>query len=115
MKNKYLTMVEKPQIKKNFPNINSGDFVTIQVWVREDEKKRLQSFKGYVIAIKNRGINSSFIVRKLSSGLGVERTFQTHCQIIKEIQIEKRGKVRRAKLYYLMNLMGRSAKIKEKI
>lgn len=115
MKNKYITIVEKLQIKNNIPKFNTGDSVCINIWVQEGNKKRIQIFKGFIIAIKNRGINSAFIVRKISYGEGVERTFQTHSPIIESIKIEKRAKVRQSKIYYIRKLTGKASRIKEKV
>lgn len=115
MKNKYLQIVEKSQIRTDLPKFYPGDSVTVNVWVKEGEKARIQAFKGFVLAIKNRGINSAFTVRKISSGEGIERTFQTHSPIIDSIVVERRAKVRRAKLYYMRGLVGKAARIKEKV
>ncbi|URJ30722.1 50S ribosomal protein L19 [Candidatus Blochmannia vicinus (nom. nud.)] len=106
---------ETKQIKKNVPRLHSGDTIEVKTWVIENNKKRLQTFEGIVIAIKNRGLHSSFTVRKISSGEGVERVFQTHSPVIEEIKIKRFGIVRRAKLYYLRNLSGKSARIKVKV
>lgn len=92
-----------------------GDTVSVSVKVREGERERLQTFQGIVIAKKNRGINSSFTVRKISYGIGVERVFQTHSPLINDIKVERRGVVRRAKIYYLRNRVGKAAKIREKL
>ncbi|MCP4233195.1 MAG: 50S ribosomal protein L19, partial [Aestuariibacter sp.] len=92
-----------------------GDTVVVQVKVKEGNRERLQAFEGVVIAKRNRGLNSAFTVRKLSHGEGVERTFQTHSQLINEIKVTRRGDVRRAKLYYLRGRTGKAARIKEKI
>ena len=115
MKSKYLELVEKSQIRTDLPTIYPGDSITVNVWVKEGEKARIQAFKGFVLAIKNRGINSAFTVRKMSSGEGVERAFQTHSPIIDSIVVERRAKVRRAKLYYMRGLTGKAARIKEKV
>ena len=115
MKNKYLEMVEKDQIRTDIPDFRAGDSVAVKVWVVEGERRRIQTFEGFVIAIKNRGINSAFTVRKMSSGEGVERVFQTHSPIIDEVKVVRRGRVRRAKLYYMRDLKGRAARIKEKV
>ncbi|WP_331828375.1 50S ribosomal protein L19 [Candidatus Blochmannia sp. SNP] len=112
---KLINNFEQKQIKKNIPHLHSGDTIEVKTWVIENNKKRLQTFEGVVIAIKNRGLHSSFTVRKISSGEGVERVFQTHSPIIKEIKINRFGFVRRAKLYYLRNLSGKSARIKVKV
>ncbi len=116
MKNIKIQMIESSQIKNNIPNIRSGDEVSIKNWIKEGEtKKRIQIFKGFIIAIKNRGINSSFTVRKISYGIGVEKVFKIHSPIIKDIKIEKRAKVRRSKLYYMRTRKGKSSRIKKKI
>ncbi len=98
---------------REIPVFSQGDTVCVWVKVLEGTRERLQAFEGVVIAIKNRGINSSFTVRKISHGEGVERVFQTHSPIINNIEVKRRGKVRRAKLYYLRDLAGRAARIKE--
>ena len=107
--------IEKQQLRDDIPEFNSGDTVAVQVRIREGKRERLQIFEGIVIAKKNRGLNSSFTVRKISNGEGVERVFQTHSKLITEIKVKRRGDVRRAKLYYLRERSGRSARIKEKI
>ncbi|QCI23922.1 50S ribosomal protein L19 [Buchnera aphidicola (Macrosiphoniella sanborni)] len=107
--------IEKEQIKKNIPIFRSGDTVEVKVWVIEGSKKRIQSFEGIVIAIKNRHLNSSFTVRKISNGEGVERVFQTHSHSIDEIIVKRKGLVRKAKLYYLRNRTGKAARIKERL
>lgn len=100
---------------KQIPDFKSGDTVIVQVRVKEGERERIQAFEGIVIAMRNRGLNSAFTVRKISHGTGVERVFQTHSNIISEIIVKRRGAVRRAKLYYLRDLTGRKARIKEKL
>ena len=115
MKNKYLELVEKEQLRTDIPDFRAGDSVIVKVWVVEGERRRVQSFEGFVIAKKNRGINSSFTVRKMSSGEGVERVFQTHSPIIDEVKVVRRGRVRRAKLYYMRGLTGKAARIREKV
>ncbi len=107
--------IEKQQLRDDIPEFNSGDTVAVQVRIREGKRERLQIFEGIVIAKKNRGLNSSFTVRKISNGEGVERVFQTHSKLITEIKVKRRGDVRRAKLYYLRERSGRSARIKEKV
>jgi len=107
--------IEKQQLRDDIPEFNSGDTVAVQVRIREGGRERLQIFEGIVIAKKNRGLNSSFTVRKISNGEGVERVFQTHSKLITEIKVKRRGDVRRAKLYYLRERSGRSARIKEKV
>ncbi len=100
---------------KVLPTFAPGDTVVVGVNVVEGTRKRTQAFEGVVIAKRNRGLNSSFIVRKISSGEGVERTFQTHSPLIASIEVKRRGDVRRAKLYYLRDRSGKSARIKEKL
>ncbi len=107
--------LEKEQMTREFPEFNPGDTVVVQVKVTEGNRERLQAFEGIVIAKRNRGLNSSFTVRKISHGEGVERVFQTHSPSISDIQVKRRGDVRRAKLYYLRELTGKAARIKEKI
>jgi len=114
-KNKYIQQVEKDQLRDDIPNFSQGDTVVVQVRVVEGSRERLQPFEGIVIAIKKRGLGSSFTVRKISSGVGVERTFQTHSPLIGSIKVKRRGDVRQAKLYYMRDLTGRAAKIKEKL
>ena len=109
--------LEQEEIKrlgKKIPDFSPGDTVIVSVNVVEGERKRVQAFEGVVIAKKNRGLNSSFIVRKISSGEGVERTFQTHSPLIASIEVKRKGDVRRAKLYYLRARSGKSARIREK-
>ena len=113
-----LETLEKEEIArlgKVIPNFAPGDTVIVNVNVVEGERKRAQAFEGVVIAKRNKGLNSSFIVRKVSSGEGVERTFQTHSPSIASIEVKRRGDVRRAKLYYLRDRSGKSARIKEKL
>lgn len=100
---------------KEIPDFGAGDVVVVQVRVKEGERERLQAFEGVVIAKRNRGLNSAFTVRKISHGEGVERVFQTFSPQIAEIQVKRRGDVRRAKLYYLRERSGKSARIKEKL
>jgi large subunit ribosomal protein L19 len=102
-------------MKKDVPEFAPGDTVVVQVRVTEGERERLQAYEGIVIAKRNRGVNSSFTVRKVSHGEGVERVFQTHSPAVAEIQVKRRGDVRRAKLYYLRDRSGKSARIKEKL
>jgi large subunit ribosomal protein L19 len=102
-------------MKKDVPEFAPGDTVVVQVRVAEGERERLQAYEGIVIAKRNRGVNSSFTVRKVSHGEGVERVFQTHSPAVAEIQVKRRGDVRRAKLYYLRDRSGKSARIKEKL
>ena len=107
--------IEQQQIKSDIPEFGPGDTVAVQVRVSEGQRERLQTYEGVVIAKKNRGLNSSFTVRKISYGEGVERVFQTHSPLIASIKVKRRGAVKRAKLYYLRERSGRSARIKEKI
>ena len=100
---------------KTIPPFAPGDTVVVQVKVKEGSRERLQAYEGVVIAKRNRGLNSSFIVRKISSGEGVERTFQTYSPLVTSIEVKRRGDVRRAKLYYLRQRSGKSARIKEKL
>ena len=100
---------------KSIPQFSPGDTVVVQVKVKEGNRERLQAFEGVVISRRNRGLNSSFIVRKISSGEGVERTFQLHSPLLTSLTVKRRGDVRRAKLYYLRERSGRSARIKEKL
>ena len=107
--------LEKKQLRSDIPDFSPGDTLVVQVKVKEGSRERLQAFEGVVIAIKNRGLNSSFTVRKISHGEGVERVFQTHSPLIGSIEVKRRGDVRRAKLYYMRGRSGKSARIKEKI
>lgn len=107
--------IEAEQMNKEIPDFVPGDTVVVQVRVKEGERERQQAYEGVVLAVKNRGLNSSFTVRKISHGEGVERTFQTHSPAIAEIKVKRRGKVRRAKLYYLRSRTGKAARIKERV
>ena len=107
--------LEKEQITRELPDFDPGDTVVVQVKVKEGNRERLQAFEGVVIAKRNRGLNSAFTVRKISHGEGVERVFQTHSPAIHGLKVKRRGKVRRAKLYYLRGLRGHAARIKEKL
>ncbi|BAW80204.1 50S ribosomal protein L19 [Candidatus Nitrosoglobus terrae] len=107
--------IEAEQLKQDLPEFNPGDTVQVQVRVKEGSRERLQAFEGVVIAKRNRGLNSSFTVRKVSHGEGVERVFQTHSPVLASIQVKRQGNVRRAKLYYLRDRTGKAARIKEKI
>ena len=107
--------LEKKQLRSDIPEFSPGDTLVVQVKVKEGTRERLQAFEGVVIAMKNRGLNSSFTVRKISHGEGVERVFQTHSPLIGSIEVKRRGDVRRAKLYYMRGRSGKSARIKEKI
>ncbi|UDG79253.1 50S ribosomal protein L19 [Candidatus Ecksteinia adelgidicola] len=113
--NNIIKEIEKEQMKKTFPIFRSGDLIEVKVWVVEGNKKRLQAFEGLVIAIRNRGLNSAFTVRKISNNEGVERVFQTYSPIIHSLTIKRYGCVRKAKLYYLRNRTGKAARIKERL
>lgn len=115
MANKIIAQLEAEQLKQNVPEFSPGDTVVVQVKVKEGDRERIQAFEGVVIAKRNRGFNSAFTVRKISHGVGVERTFQTHSPLIDGIQLVRRGDVRQAKLYYLRELSGKAARIKEKL
>jgi len=110
-----LEQEEIKRLAKNIPDFSPGDTLVVNVTVVEGERKRAQAFEGVVIAKKNRGIGSSFTVRKISSGEGVERTFQTYSPLIASIEVKRKGEVRRAKLYYLRQRSGKSARIREKV
>ncbi|HET6629748.1 MAG TPA: 50S ribosomal protein L19 [Woeseiaceae bacterium] len=112
---KLIDAIEQEQITRQVPDFSPGDTVIVQVKVTEGERERLQAFEGIVIAKRNRGLNSSFTVRKVSHGEGVERVFQTYSPAVGAIEVKRRGDVRRAKLYYLRDRSGKSARIKEKI
>ncbi|MEE3278795.1 MAG: 50S ribosomal protein L19 [Pseudomonadota bacterium] len=114
-RNKTIEAIENEQMKESIPSFRQGDTVSVEVRVREGGRERIQTFEGVVIGKRNRGVNSAFTVRKISHGVGVERTFQTHSPAIASIQIKRRGDVRQAKLYYLRELSGRAARIKERI
>ncbi len=107
--------LEEEQMKKDLPKFGAGDTVSVSVKVKEGDRERLQAFEGVVIAVRNRGLHSAFTVRKISNGEGVERTFQTHSPLVDSIEVKRRGAVRRAKLYYLRERSGKSARIKEKL
>ena len=110
-----LEQEEIARLGKTVPEFAPGETVVVQVKVKEGSRERLQAYEGVVIAKRNRGLNSSFIVRKISSGEGVERTFQTYSPLVAAIEVKRRGDVRRAKLYYLRERSGKSARIKEKL
>lgn len=112
---KLIQAIEAAQMNKEVPDFKAGDSVIVQIKVKEGDRERLQAFEGDVIAIRNRGLNSAFTVRKISHGEGVERVFQTYSPIVSSIQVVRRGSVRRAKLYYLRDLKGKKARIKEKL
>jgi len=110
-----IEQLEQEQMRKDIPDFSPGDTVVVEVKVKEGERERLQAFEGVCIAKRNRGMNSAFTVRKISHGEGVERVFQTHSGSIGSITVKRRGDVRRAKLYYLRERSGKSARIREKI
>ena len=110
-----IQQLEAEQMNKELPTFGAGDTVVVQVKVKEGDRERLQAFEGVVIAKRNRGLNSAFTVRKISSGVGVERTFQTYSPLIDSIEVKRRGAVRKAKIYYLRERSGKSARIKERL
>jgi large subunit ribosomal protein L19 len=112
---KIIESIEQEQMNKEIPDFAPGDTVVVQVKVKEGNRERLQAFEGIIIAKRNRGLNSSFTVRKISHGEGVERVFQTYSPMVSDIKVKRRGDVRRAKLYYLRGRTGKAARIKEKI
>jgi len=112
---KIIEAIEQEQMDKELPEFSPGDTVIVQVKVKEGTRERLQAFEGVVIAKRNRGLNSSFTVRKISHGEGVERVFQTYSPVVNSVVVKRRGDVRRAKLYYLRGRTGKAARIKEKI
>jgi len=112
---KQLEAEEIKKLAKNIPDFSPGDTVVVNVNVVEGDRKRIQAYEGMVVAKRNRGLNSSFIVRKVSSGEGVERTFQTYSPLIASIEIKRKGDVQRAKLYYLRQRSGKAARIREKL
>ena len=114
-RNKIISAIEAEQLKTDVPAFAPGDTVIVQVRVREGNRERIQAYEGVVIAKRNGGLNSAFTVRKISHGVGVERTFQTHSPMIDSIEVKRRGDVRKSKLYYLRERSGRSARIKEKV
>ena len=113
--NKIIAELDAEQMSKEIPAFAPGDTVVVQVKVKEGTRERLQAFEGVVLGKRNRGLNSAFTVRKISNGIGVERTFQTYSPLVDSIEVKRRGAVRRAKLYYLRERSGRSARIKEKL
>jgi large subunit ribosomal protein L19 len=113
--NKVIQQLNAERSKRKLPDFSPGDTIVVQVKVIEGDRERVQAYEGVVIAKKNRGINSSFTVRKISHGEGVERVFQSHSPSISEVSVKRRGSVRRAKLYYLRDLSGKAARIEEKI
>lgn len=114
-RNKIIEALENEQLKSDVPEFAPGDTVVVHVRVAEGGRERTQAFEGVVIGKRNRGVNSSFTVRKISHGVGVERVFQTHSPLIASVELKRRGDVRQAKLYYLRGLSGRKARIKEKV
>jgi large subunit ribosomal protein L19 len=110
-----IKQIEDEQLKTDLPEFAPGDTIVVNVKVKEGTRERLQAFEGVVIRKRNRGLHSAFTVRKVSSGEGVERTFQTHSPVVDSINVKRRGAVRRAKLYYLRDRSGKSARIKEKL
>jgi large subunit ribosomal protein L19 len=115
MTNKIIQQLEAEQMGKVIPTFAPGDTIVVQVKVKEGDRQRLQAFEGVVIAKRNRGLNSAFTVRKISNGVGVERTFQTYSPLVDSLAVKRRGDVRKAKLYYLRDLSGKAARIKEKL
>ena len=113
--NKIISQIDAEQMEKDLPEFGPGDTVVVQVKVKEGNRERLQAFEGVVLAKRNRGLNSAFTVRKISHGVGVERTFQTYSPLVDSIEVKRRGDVRQAKLYYLRELSGKAARIKEKL
>jgi large subunit ribosomal protein L19 len=107
--------INAEQMNNEFPEFAPGDTIIVSVKIKEGNRERIQAFEGVCIAIRNRGLNSAFTVRKISHGTGVERVFQTHSPLIDSIEVKRRGNVRRAKLYYLRGLEGKAARIKEKL
>jgi len=114
-KNKIIQQIEDEQMGKKMPEFGPGDTVVVQVKIKEGDRERLQAFEGVVIGKRNRGLNSSFTVRKIFHGVGVERTFQTFSPLVDSVTLKRRGDVRQAKLYYLRELTGRAARITEKL
>ncbi|GAB5499663.1 MAG: 50S ribosomal protein L19 [Pseudohongiellaceae bacterium] len=114
-KSKIIEQIENQQMDKTLPEFGPGDTVVVQVKIREGDRERLQAFEGVVIGRRNRGLNSSFTVRKISHGVGVERTFQAFSPLVDSVTLKRRGDVRQAKLYYLRELTGRAARISEKL
>ncbi|MEM1404125.1 MAG: 50S ribosomal protein L19 [Pseudomonadota bacterium] len=113
--NSIISQLDAEQMDKELPEFSPGDTVVVQVKVKEGNRERLQAFEGVVIGKRNRGLNSAFTVRKISHGVGVERTFQTYSKLLESITVKRRGDVRQAKLYYLRERSGKSARIKEKL
>ncbi|MEP5763079.1 MAG: 50S ribosomal protein L19 [Halieaceae bacterium] len=113
--NSIISQIEAEQMSKEIPEFGPGDTIVVQVKVKEGERERLQAFEGVVIGKRNRGLNSAFTVRKISHGIGVERTFQSYSPVVDSVTVKRRGDVRQAKLYYLRELSGKAARIKEKL
>ena len=113
--NKIIAQLDAEQMEKELPEFGPGDTVVVQVKVKEGNRERLQAFEGVVIGKRSRGLNSAFTVRKISHGVGVERTFQAYSKLVDSVTVKRRGDVRQAKLYYLRDLSGRAARIKEKL
>ncbi len=113
--NKIISELDAQQMEKTIPEFGPGDTLVVQVKVKEGTRERLQAFEGICIGKRNRGLNSAFTVRKISHGIGVERTFQTYSPLVDSIEVKRRGDVRQAKLYYLRELSGRAARIKERL
>ncbi len=113
--NTIISQLDAEQMDKELPAFNPGDTIVVQVKVKEGNRERLQAFEGVVIGKRNRGLNSAFTVRKVSHGVGVERTFQTYSKLLDSVAVKRRGDVRQAKLYYLRERSGKSARIKEKL
>ena len=114
-RNSVIEELENQQMKDDIPDFGPGDTLVVQVRVREGNRERLQAFEGVVIGKRNRGLNSAFTLRKISHGVGVERSFQTHSPLIASVTVKRRGDVRKAKLYYLRERRGRAARIREKV
>ena len=113
--NKIISQLDAEQMQKELPEFSPGDTVVVQVKVKEGNRERLQAFEGVVIGKRNRGLNSAFTVRKVSHGVGVERTFQAYSRLVDSVSVKRHGDVRQAKLYYLRDLSGKAARIKEKL
>lgn len=113
--NKIISQLDAEQMEKDLPEFGPGDTVVVQVKVKEGTRERLQAFEGVCISKRNRGLNSAFTVRKISHGVGVERTFQAYSPMVDSVAVKRRGDVRQAKLYYLRELSGRAARIKERL
>ncbi|MCR9183969.1 MAG: 50S ribosomal protein L19 [Halieaceae bacterium] len=113
--NKIISQLDAEQMQKDLPEFSPGDTVVVQVKVKEGNRERLQAFEGVCIAKRSRGLNSAFTVRKISHGVGVERTFQAYSPLVDSVTVKRRGDVRQAKLYYLRELSGKAARIKEKL